>query len=68
MPPGVEVSYRLFSGGGDALIKSWDLQTGDVSSMCGHTQEVVSVVVVATALHSGCVQSLFINTAQHQVQ
>ena len=59
MPPGVEVSNRLFSGGGDALIKSWDLQTGDVSSMCGHMQEVVSFVIVAQLLCiETCVQSI----------
>ena len=40
------VSFRVFSGGGDGLIKSWDLQTGEnISTMHGHTQEVVSLLL-----------------------
>lgn len=33
---------RVYSGGGDAVIKGWDIQTGDnVLTLQGHTQEVV---------------------------
>ena len=35
--------WRVVSGGGDAVIKVWDLETGNVTAtLQGHTQEVVS--------------------------
>ena len=35
-------SHRLYSGGGDAVVKAWDIRKGDnVLTLEGHTQEVV---------------------------
>lgn len=45
MPPRVNLllmPFRVFSGGGDAVIKCWDIQTGDNKlTLQGHTEEVV---------------------------
>ena len=47
------LSQRIFSGGGDALVKCWDIQTGDnVLSLQGHTQEVVCILRVFLPLTS----------------
>lgn len=44
--------WRVVSGGGDAVIKVWDLETGNVTAtLQGHTQEVVSCDMVA-AFHN----------------
>lgn len=41
-------SHWVYSGGGDALIKSWDVRTGDnVLTLQGHTQEVVNITIVS---------------------
>ena len=39
---GFVLSHRVYSGGGDAVVKGWDIQTGhNVLTLQGHTQEVV---------------------------
>ena len=45
MPSGQDsFLHRIFSGGGDAVVKGWDMQTGDnVLTLQGHTQEVVCI-------------------------
>ena len=37
----------VYSGGGDAVVKAWDMRTGDnVLTLQGHTQEVVLYIVM----------------------
>ena len=39
------VGGKVVSGGGDGLVKFWDLQDGrEVLSMAGHTAEVVHIL------------------------
>ena len=41
----------VYSGGGDAVVKAWDMQTGDnVLTLQGHTQEVVYIVMLINSL------------------
>ena len=41
------VGWKVVSGGGDSVLKVWDLESGDVSAiLSGHTQEVVSVTSI----------------------
>lgn len=40
------LSRRVCSGGGDAVVKVWDIRTGDnVLTLQGHTQEVVCITI-----------------------
>ena len=40
------LSHRVCSGGGDAVLKVWDIRTGDnVLTLQGHTQEVVCIII-----------------------